>query len=413
MTGAPVTAPPPSAAAPERSEGRGRRAWRWWASQPALAAALVYAVLSVVFVGQGLLPDRTLVELGHALEHRRRGPAASPPGVRSGWARTSSWPTPSQCSSRSSSTRARVLPRRPAVEPAHHGRAGPFLANAQSAVFSPFTVPAYVLGLWTALAVMAVLKLFVAAFGTYLLGRALGMRFGGALLAGVVFAFGTFFVAWLAWPLTNIFPLIPWLLLLTELLVRRPGPLPAAGLAVLVALQFFGGHPETSFHVMVATIVFFAFRGAARGRRRPARRDAGAPALAFAARWAAGRGARGGHARAAARAASCTRATTRGASDAEPGSSAPDTSGALFLPDYWGRADADPDRCRSCSNRGYYAGGITLMLAAAALILRPTVTARGGRRLRRASLAVVVGVDRRSCVVTALPGFSTAHNGRL
>ena len=70
----------------------------------------------------------------------------------------------------------------------------PFLANAQSAVFSPFTVPVYVLGLWKALAVMAALKLFVAAFGTYLLGRALGMRFGGALLAGVVFAFGTFFV---------------------------------------------------------------------------------------------------------------------------------------------------------------------------------------------------------------------------
>ena len=121
-------------------------------------------------------------------------------------------------------------------------------------------MPVYVLGLWTSLAVMAALKLFVAAFGTYLLGRTLGMRFGGALLAGVVFAFGTFFVVWLAWPLTNIFPLIPWLLLLTELLVRRPGPLPAAGLAALVALQFFGGHPETSFHVMVAVVVFFAFR---------------------------------------------------------------------------------------------------------------------------------------------------------
>ena len=56
---------------------------------------------------------------------------------------------------------------------------------------------------------MAALKLFVGAFGMYLLGRTLGMRFGGALLAGVVFAFGTFFVVWLPWPLTNVFPLIP------------------------------------------------------------------------------------------------------------------------------------------------------------------------------------------------------------
>ena len=123
-----------------------------------------------------------------------------------------------------------VLPDVPLWNP-HVMGGRPFLANAQSAIFSPFTLPAYVLPFWKSLAVMAMLKLFVAAFGTYLLGRALGMRFGGALLAGVVFAFGTFFVVWLAWPLTNIFPLLPWLLLLTELVVRRPGPLPAAGLA--------------------------------------------------------------------------------------------------------------------------------------------------------------------------------------
>ena len=89
----------------------------------------------------------------------------------------------------------------------------PFHANAQSALFSPFTIPAYVLPLWQALGVIALLKLFVAAFGTYLYGRLMGMRFGGALLAGIVFAFGTFFVVWLPWTLTNIFPLFPWLLI--------------------------------------------------------------------------------------------------------------------------------------------------------------------------------------------------------
>ena len=138
-------------------------------------------------------------------------------------------------------------------------------------------MPACVLPFWKALAVIAMMKLFVAAFGTYLFGRALGMRFGGALLAGVVFAFGTFFVVWLAWPLTNIFPLLPWLLLLTELLVRRPGPLPAAGLAALVALPFLGGHPETTFHVLVAVVCFFAFRVLSVVARRPRARAAGAP----------------------------------------------------------------------------------------------------------------------------------------
>ncbi len=101
------------------------------------------------------------------------------------------------------------LPDVPLWNPAPHGRAavpgqrpvGHLLAlHACRPSSCPF---------WKSLAVMAMLKLFVAAFGTFLFGRALGMRFGGALLAGVVFAFGTFFVVWLAWPLTNIFPLIP------------------------------------------------------------------------------------------------------------------------------------------------------------------------------------------------------------
>ena len=64
----------------------------------------------------------------------------------------------------------------------------------------------------------------------------------------MVYAFGTCFVVWLGWPLTNVFALLPWLLLLSELVLRRPEPLRAAGLAAVVALAFFGGHPETTFH---------------------------------------------------------------------------------------------------------------------------------------------------------------------
>ena len=76
-----------------------------------------------------------------------------------------------------------AFPRLPLWNP--HVMAGrPFLADAQSAVFSPFTVPAYVLPLSKALGVMALLKLFVAAFGTYLFGRLLGMRFGGRCWRG-------------------------------------------------------------------------------------------------------------------------------------------------------------------------------------------------------------------------------------
>ncbi len=140
------------------------------------------------------------------------------------------------------------------------GGGRPHFANTQSAVLSPFSLPAYLLPFWWSLGVIAVLKVFTAAFGTYLLGRALGMRFAGALLAGVVFAFSLYFLVWVSWPLPNVWALLPWLILLTEPVIRRPSILPVAGLAAVVAMQFFGGHPESNFHLLAATAAFFAFR---------------------------------------------------------------------------------------------------------------------------------------------------------
>ena len=107
----------------------------------------------------------------------------------------------------------------------------PFLANMQSAVFSPFSLPAWVMPFYESLAVTAALKLFVAAFGTFLLGGALGMRFGGALLAGTAFGFNLWLVCWLIYPHSSVWALIPLLLWLTDRLVRRPDAARGAALA--------------------------------------------------------------------------------------------------------------------------------------------------------------------------------------
>jgi hypothetical protein len=136
----------------------------------------------------------------------------------------------------------------------------PYLADMQSAIFSPFSVPAYILPFWWSLGVIALLKVVVAAMGAYFFGRVLKMATAGAFLCGLVFGFGLFMVAWIPWPLTNVFPLIPWVLLATERLIRRPGVLSASAVAALVALQFFGGHPETSVYVLFAIIGYFIIR---------------------------------------------------------------------------------------------------------------------------------------------------------
>jgi Bacterial membrane protein YfhO len=385
-----------------------RSAWRWCSARPVLSAAAVYAVLCLVFVGQGLLPGRTLSGsdmLWSTAPWLPDKPAdVKPLGANYELADTAVVFQPFFQYTR------RVLPDVPLWN-AHIMGGRPFLADAQSAIFSPFTAPAYVLPFWRSLAVTAFLKLFVAAFGMFLFARTLGMRFGGALLAGVVYTFGTFFMAWLGWPLTNVFALIPWMLMLTELLVRRPGLLPGAGLAALVGLAFLGGHPETTFHVICVTVAWFAFRLLLGRRRAEGIRPLVRPALAFG--LALGAGA----ALAAVMLVPLLELLVNSGDYARRANAHPShtqlwTVGAFFLSDYWGRATQTPLEA-IVTNRGFYAGGITLMLAAVALVLRPTATRVAFGVLAAFCLAVVLGADPIFSLLTKLPGFKTAHNGRM
>ncbi len=65
------------------------------------------------------------------------------------------------------------------------------------------------------------------------------------------------------------------------------------------------------------------------------------------------------------------------------------------------------------SNRGWYAGGITLMLAAAGLALRPTVIRAGVAVLALLTTLFVLGQPPVADLMVLLPGFETAHNGRM
>ena len=77
----------------------------------------------------------------------------------------------------------------------------------------------------------------------------------------MVAGFGLFHVVWLAWPLSSVWAWLPWVLLATDHVVRRPTARAFAALALVVALQYFGGHPETSFHVWRWRSLFALLRG--------------------------------------------------------------------------------------------------------------------------------------------------------
>ncbi len=150
-----------------------------------------------------------------------------------------------------------------------HAYAGaPLLANAQSALLFPYAALAYVLPVPTALGLAAILKTATAGLSMYWLLRVLALQPLSALAGAVAFMFNGFLIVWLGWPLSNVGIWLPLLVGLTERL-RQTGALRYIGwLAVAVGVQFLGGHPETSFHVLVITGCYALYRAPGPAWRR-------------------------------------------------------------------------------------------------------------------------------------------------
>ena len=370
--------------------------------RPALAAALFYAVLVVLFLSPALLPGKTLSS-GDTL------------WFESPWLpyKPSDLTRPTNAELGDSTEHLQLFMRAtaekfPDVQLWNPNIVGgrPFLANLQSSVFSPYSVPAYVLPFWTALSWIGVLKLWVAAFGMFMLARAaFGMRFGGALLAGVVFALNLKAVTWIIYPNLGVWALIPWLLLFTDRLVRRPDLLAGAGLAAVVGLQFLAGHPESSFHALLAAAAFLAFRlWQARALWRPL--------LAFCAAVA------GGAALAAVALIPFAELLSLSADVRDRAGESVDVHLqakevlGIFLPDYWGRPTQTPVR-PILLERAMYVGALPLMLTAAALILPRRADRIAVALFGALWFAVVIGIPPVVQIVTRIPPFSSGHNTRL
>jgi hypothetical protein len=381
----------------------------WVARRPTLTAALLYLVLSLAMFGPALAPGRTLSAsdyLWTATPWDATRPAGVPP-LGSNREQTDSV---FMFQPFLQHTRAR-LPGVPLWDPYLMG-GRPYQGNSQSAVFSPFSVPAYVLPFWDSLALIAALKLFVAAFGAFLLGRAFGMRFAGALLCGLVFGFSLWSVTWVSWTTMSVWACLPWLCLLSELCLRRPGPLPFAGLATVVGVQFLGGHPSSSFQVMVAVALFWLVRAVA---SRPLReRDLLLRLATFGGALAVG-----------AALAAVTLipflellshsididARTAAASDAhEPARYLL----GVFLHDWWGRgSNVSLEFASSLEEHAYYIAALPLMLAASALMLAPRRERIVVAAVGAVALLVAIGAPPFFDIVKSLPGFDAARNGRV
>ncbi len=373
--------------------------------RPTASAAVVYAVLALLFLAPALRPGHTLSSTDY-LYTQVPWSAAAPPGFRVP-SNTELYDPAFQFIPWLEYTREQ-LPGGSLLWNPYMAAGRPFLANMQSGVLSPFSLPGYLLPFWWSLGVIAALKLFLGSFGTHLLARRLGQSSAGALLAGTVFGFGLYTVVHLMYPLGSVYVLIPWLLLATDELVRRPGIRSAAAMAVMVALVLVGGHPESSFHAVVFAVAFAAFRvfvGPDRRERAPR-----------AAAWLAGAGVLG----AALAGAVLVPFTELLALSADYGNRA---GLASTLPSSWLRSIALPEYFGTPTDasggstqlgtaglfiaRAIYAGVLPLMLgllgAALALRRRPEeVPEVATRRFLAAVVAVCLGV------IFGLPGLFDA-----
>lgn len=305
----------------------------------------------------------------------------------------------------------------------------PLWSNPQTGLFSLFSVPLWILPLNYGIGVGAALKLWAAAFGTWLLVRELRLGFLPALLAGVCFAFSAINIVWLTHEtIPAVAALLPWMLWLIERIYRggRLGAL--LGLAVATAVALGGGHPGMQVHVLAAAGVYAALRAAVlpRGtpraeRLRPFGLAAGGLALGILLVSAmllpealSSRGTVG------------TAARAHG-SGTLPGTQMPLTTiRTTLFPDWWGRPSGFEPRELSVrlgpgrpvplnyNERTFYAGVVGLLLALVG------VCARGRWRskapfavLAVLGLAIPLHLPGLWELITHLPAFDQVQNQRL
>ncbi|MCT2584019.1 YfhO family protein [Actinophytocola gossypii] len=153
-----------------------------------------------------------------------------------------------------------VLDGNPAQWNPYNSGGTPLGAIPTYAVFSPLTIPYYLLPDWLAPAYAKLLELAVALLGGYLFLRRLSLSRPAAILGGMVFTSSAFMIMWTNWPQTRVAAMIPWVFWAAERLVQRRRPTDAVLLALPVAFMLLAGFPAVTALTLMSVGVYFLVR---------------------------------------------------------------------------------------------------------------------------------------------------------
>jgi hypothetical protein len=142
------------------------------------------------------------------------------------------------------------------------GSGYPLLGNGQSSALSIIRLIALPLSLGHAFTAEAAMKLLIALTFTYLYGRKRGWTELASVAGAIAFAFSTFVIVWLHFPIVTATCFFPAVMLALELLKERITYARFVFGVIVWALMIFGGHPETVAHVFffaLLTVIWIVF----------------------------------------------------------------------------------------------------------------------------------------------------------
>ncbi|HEX6086887.1 MAG TPA: YfhO family protein [Thermoanaerobaculia bacterium] len=141
----------------------------------------------------------------------------------------------------------------------HSAGGAPLLANQQTAIFHPFTLLGLPLSVGKAFTLSASLRLFTLLFFTFVLLRGFGLRDGPSIFGAVAYAFCSFHVVWLLFPLGLATMMLPVALTGARELVATSSRPAYVLLTLALSLSVLGGHPESALWVWITTAVFIVY----------------------------------------------------------------------------------------------------------------------------------------------------------
>jgi hypothetical protein len=139
----------------------------------------------------------------------------------------------------------------------HYSATGyPLLASAQSSALSPLRILGLPLSLGHAMTFEAAMKILIALTFMFLWCRRRGYSELASATGAVAFAFSTFLIVWLHFPIATTACLVPAVFYFIDLLAERITYPRFVGAAIVWTCMLFGGHPETVSHTFFMAALY-------------------------------------------------------------------------------------------------------------------------------------------------------------